>query len=64
VGQRPLRSLKNWGPPTLAGKIFTTSAPARQAFRTSVGVIAPGITTTPFSLEKATVSASKAGLTI
>src|ERR1700676_2491551 len=35
-GNGPFRSLKNLGPPTPAGKIFTTSAPSSQAWSTSV----------------------------
>ena len=42
-GRGPRTSLKNPGPSAVAGKTFTTSAPASQAARISVGVKQPGM---------------------
>ena len=52
------------GPPAeLAGNTFTTCAPARWAARTSVGVVAPDISTAPARLQGATRSGSTQGET-
>ena len=45
-GNGPRRSLKKPGPSAVAGNTFTTSAPASQAVRISVGVKQPGIAAT------------------
>src|SRR5690554_7765271 len=50
-GKGPSTSLKYPGPSLVAGKTLTTSAPASQAARISVGVKAPGIHKTLYRLQ-------------
>src|SRR6266540_293613 len=64
-GSGALSDFRNVAPPTaLAGKIFTASAPAFHAVRTSVGVMAPGKMGTSRMRQVSIVGMSRAGLTM